>query len=177
MLVTATLWLVGCGGGSSSTTPTRSGSTSSSVTSSSAPGTSARPLPGAPRKPLSQPEKKFIAAADAICRRLRAALVPVTPKGLELKELARLVPHGAQLERASLVELSRLAPPSAIARDWQRIIAYRGELADALAKVGKSAQNGNMPGVAVAFNSKQGPHRGLSETATRDGFKYCGAAG
>ena len=119
----------------------------------------------------------MIAGADAICGRLNAKFAAGKATSLRVREIARLAPSRAALERTTATELSKLTPPASIASDWRQIIAYRKTLAEELVKLGQDAKLNDAAGIRALAASKKRVHGQLLSTATRDGFKDCSRVG
>jgi hypothetical protein len=152
--------LGGCGGGSAATT---AASTAASTDASTTPG--------------SRPESGFIAKADAICARLNSQISGREPSKITMSEIARLSLAHATLEQKALNELTRLVPPSSLAGDWKRIIAYRRTLIDELIKFAQYAKANDTRAVQTLSVSKEQVHRKLTATAKRAGFTACARVG
>lgn len=120
---------------------------------------------------------RFVAAAEAICRRLSREIAD--PKGtvLNAKNLARLAPRHAALEKNAVRELSGLTPPTSVTADWLKILAYRRTLAADLAKLGEAGKVNDIAAINELGDRKRRLYRELSALATRDGLAACGRAG
>jgi hypothetical protein len=167
LMAAATLSLTasGCGGGSSHVQPSEPPGTSSHLDSSGAASSDSRST------------AEFIARSDAICRRLNTRLAIGVSGNLTVREMARLMPPRAGLEGETASELSRLKPPTELARYWRQILTYRRMLADELGQLGRDAKAKDLKAVKALFPSKRRAHSKLSALATRAGFKDCSRVG
>jgi hypothetical protein len=95
------------------------------------------------------------------------------PKGaISMSVIARLAIIHATIQWAAVTELSALEPPSSLARDWQRLLAYRRTLAGQLDKVAQYARRSDTAGIHSFVVASEDVKRQLLAT-TRDGFRYC----
>jgi len=159
-LVAAALAAGGCGGGSSDAKS--AGSLASG-----------NPTPSGSSRVPSQ----LVARADAICRRLNTEIVATNPSKLQIRKIVSLTPQRVALERTALKELSKLAPPASIARDWRQMMAYRKTLIEELIRLGRYAKANDTQSIKSLAVSKKRVHQRLFATATRDGFKDCARVG
>jgi hypothetical protein len=149
----------GCGGGSSAAG-------------------SSQALASRPSASRAQPLRlATIAKANAICRKLNVEFADHKPASQSVREIARLSPPRAVLERRTVEELSELAPPVAIARDWRQIIAFRTMLSEALAQLGHYANVNDLAAIRRLAVSKERLHQKLFTIASRDGLKDCSRTG
>lgn len=173
VLVAAALAAGGCSGG---TSETKSSQTSSNGSGQALSSSHARPAGSPPSSAEGSPARsQLIARADTICKRLDTKLAAISPANLSMREIARFAPPRAALEQAAVMELSKLAPPASIARDWQQLIAYRRTLMEELFELGRDAKANDAAGIRALSASKKLVHQKLLTVATRDGFKYCSA--
>ncbi|HEY2142002.1 MAG TPA: hypothetical protein VGG98_08080 [Solirubrobacteraceae bacterium] len=119
----------------------------------------------------------MIARADAICRRLNAELAASKPASQGVHEIARVAPRRAALEQAAVSELSKLMPPAKIAREWQRVVAYRRTLAQELVKAAQFARANDIAAIRSLATSKARGHKELNAIAIRAGFTDCARIG
>jgi hypothetical protein len=119
----------------------------------------------------------FIAAADAICRRLSRDITD--PKGTVLnpKSLARLAPRHAALEYRAVKALSKLMPPPSIRAAWLAVVDERSTLAAELARLGRAAEANDVSEINKLAARKASMYRKLAVLATRTGVGACGKAG
>jgi hypothetical protein len=169
LMVAIGLPATGCGGSSSGSTG-RPGTAAATTAPRPQSGTSSDPSGGTVKS-------RFIAAADAICGRLNAAIADPLGTVLNDTNLARLAPAHALLEKKAVSELGRLKPPESLASDWLKLLAYRRTLAKELAEVGAAAKAHDAASIKKLGASKKRVHRQLEALAARDGFGPCGEAG
>jgi hypothetical protein len=124
---------------------------------------------------LSEPQ--LIARADAICRRMNEEFAAHEPHDQSIAESARIVPHRVVVEQRVIDELNRLTPPSAIAHDLQRVIAFRATLAEELAELAQVAKQRDMDTFHRLAVSKARVHSELLAAAKGTGFTECGRTG
>jgi hypothetical protein len=170
--VAAALVAGGCGENSSSTARTGQ---SSSLNHAGSTGSIASSRPPSSGDPPSR--SQLIARADVICGRLNTKFAAGKATGVGMREIARFAPPHAALEWTALAELSKLAPPPSIARDWRQMIAYRRTLAEELVELGQDAKANDAAAIKALTASKKRVHGELLTTATRAGFKDCSRVG
>lgn len=125
----------------------------------------------------------LIARADAICARLNTEIlarentVPAASEGELLREIERVVPGTAALERKAAADLASLAVPPTLAGTWQRIISYRQMLAAELDALVTAAKHDDTAAIAALKRSKKRAHGLLRQIASQSGFKDCGEVG
>jgi hypothetical protein len=119
LLILPALLVVACGGGGGSTSdPTSRAAGGATTTAAIHPTSSvAGPSHGA----------GYISTAEAICERLKSDVHPDRSEGLQ--EIIRIAPQNEALEQRAVSELSKIAPPRALAREWAQFLAVRGLLA------------------------------------------------
>jgi hypothetical protein len=119
LLILPALLVAACGGGGANTgDPTSRVAESAATTAAVHPTSSvADPSHGA----------GYISTAEAICERLKAEVLPDRSEGLQ--EIIRIAPQNEALEQRAVSELSKIAPPPALAREWTQFLAIRGLLA------------------------------------------------
>jgi hypothetical protein len=120
---------------------------------------------------------RFIAGADAICKRLNAELTPNTSAHLSGTELARSTLRNAALERAVLARLSKLTVPASLADGWKQLLSDRRTLVAELVMLAQSVKSNDTEKLHALAVSKFRLHQKLRETASRDGFKDCSHVG
>jgi hypothetical protein len=153
-----------CGCGGQATTSATSASTSAV----------AKPTP-ATAPPGSD---AFVAHAEAVCRRLNDRLdASAAHKDESLTAIARNARQHAELERRAALELGGLAAPRALARDWERIVAYRRALASELVTLAHTLNAGQNPKTSGLLAAKSTAHAAMSKIARRDGFVDCAKVG
>jgi hypothetical protein len=160
VLLAAALSVVGCGGGSTSTTS----STRASQQATGSPG-------------VKLSKSKLIEKADAICRGMNEEFAAHEPRNQSIAESARIVPHRVAVEQRVISELNQLSPPSAIARDLQRVIAFRNTLAKELAELAQVAKRRDLNTFHKLAGSKARVHGELLAAANGTGLKECGRTG
>jgi hypothetical protein len=130
------------------------------------------------RRPTAALTKsQLIEKADTICQRMNAEFAAHEPRSDSIAESARIVPHRVLIEQRVLAELGRLAPPSAIAPDLHRIIAFRKTLALELAELAQVAERRDTARFHKLATSKARVHSELLAAAKGTGFKECGQTG
>jgi hypothetical protein len=144
----------------------------------------AQPQGSSPTNELTAPSSKsararssLIPTADAICKKLNAKLASERTDPHNDGELARGTRRHLALERAALLELAKLKPPSSLAQNWKQVVGYRRALAEELATLVGYAEAHNDKGIAALKASKLRLHRRLYEIASRAGFKDCALVG
>lgn len=177
VLIATVLTVTGCGGGSSSTgsstaSATGTGSTSTATTgaSSTSPSTTA-----ATGKALSAP--RLVAQADAICGKLNQELAAAKDEYGTQAQAARVAAQRAGVEQTALNELSKLTPPTAIADDWQQMIADRRALIEDLNKASADATAKDLKAENAVLLVGTGLGPKMLAAADRGGFKGCGHVG
>jgi hypothetical protein len=119
----------------------------------------------------------FVQTTNAICSRMNSEFEAHKPKSDALQEIARLSPGRAALERRTVAELGKLAPPARLAGDWRRILGYRRTLAEELQRLGAAAKQGDKGAVAALSVSKKREHEILHQEALRHGLLGCAVVG
>jgi hypothetical protein len=122
-------------------------------------------------------KSQLIERADEICRRMNEEFAAHEPRNQGIAESARIVPGRVVAERRVIDELDRLSPPSAIAPDLQRVIAFRTTLAKELAELAKVAGRRDVGTFHKLARSKARVHSELLAAANGAGFKECGRTG
>jgi hypothetical protein len=145
----------GACGSSGATHPATATTTASSVTA----------------KPRSAEEARFIATADAVCRKFNGALE--STKGTTVAGVL----HNATIERGAIAELAKLGAPASLSADWKRMSAYRQTLLKQLLDLAKSLERGQTADAKTLAAEKLRVHRELSELGARDGFMDCRQVG
>lgn len=170
-LLVGAIAVTGCSGGK--------GPDSEASTTSSAPS-----RPAQANRPASSPDRtaplsksQLIAKADSICRRMNTEFAAHEPRNQSIGESARIVPRRVAVEQRVVLELSRLTPPSAIARDLQRVVDFRKTLADELAELAHVAKSRDMKRFHELAASKARVHSELLAAARGAGFTECGQTG
>jgi hypothetical protein len=131
-----------------------------------------------PRDPsVALTKSQLIQKADMICERMNAEFAAHEPHSQSIVESARIVPHRVLVEQRVLTELGQLAPPSGIAHDLQRVIAFRRTLARELAELAQVAKRRDTAQFHKLAASKARVHSELLAAANRAGFKDCGRTG
>lgn len=116
----------------------------------------------------------LIAKGDAICTRIDAQLEAA--KNSTEQDLARDLPLAATADQQEAAELSKLVPPTAIAKDWSEILNDIQAFSVYTAKAAGYAETGKFPeatSLVVAGNAVQ---KKFTILARRDGFKVCSIA-
>lgn len=144
----------------------------------------AQPQGSSPTNELAAPNAKsprarssLIPAADAICKQLNAKLASERSAPRDDGELARGTRRHLALERATLLELTKLKVPASLAQDWKQVLGYRRALAEELTTLVRYAETHNDKGIGALKASKLRLHRRLYEIASRTGFKDCALVG
>lgn len=166
--------LAGCGGGSSTAASSSTAATatnSPSGTPTTAAGTQANAQSG----PLSRHE--LAAKAEAICTHVELELLGITPKSASMAEIIRVVPERAADEQHAVDHLRQLTPPSALAHDWQLIVAQRQTLTNELDALVFAAKRKDSAAIKRLAASKKREHKLLLTTARRAGLYKCGVVG
>jgi hypothetical protein len=166
LLIAAVLAMAGCGGSSKD-----GAGTSATVTP---PNSGPTATPTAARVPSSA---NMVAAAEAICMRLNAALAAEHTTVPSLGAIAGAAAHRAAVEEAALSELAKLEPPTAIARAWRQMIAYRRTLASDLVELSQKAQRKEFNAFRPLSASTATAGHDLLVTGKRARFKYCSRVG
>jgi hypothetical protein len=84
-----------------------------------------------------------------------------------------VLPLAAAYERAELVQLAKLVPPRAEAKDWQAFLTDTRQWAEYSVKMGESAQAGQFNAEMPLFKLTQHTHERLAAIARHAGFKEC----
>jgi hypothetical protein len=159
LLAVIALSVAGCGGGSGSTGVSDAGPT----------WTIASSTPVGP--PLTRAQ--LIARADAICKRRNTAIDAVKLQSAKAAGVVRFASQSAALEQAAFLELGRLSPPTAMAANWQQILAYDRTLLEAVLDLGEYGKHRDARAISALAHSTEAVKRRLLAAASRDGFKYC----
>jgi hypothetical protein len=122
-------------------------------------------------------KSQLIEKADLICRRMNVEFAAHEPRSQSIDESARIVPHRVSVEQRVLAELRQLVPPSSIASDLQRVIAFRNTLARELAELAQVAERRDTAEFHRLAASKARVHSELLAAADGAGFKQCGQTG
>lgn len=174
MLVAMTLIIAGCGGGSRSASSSGGSNNAAAATGSGSSDAAAVPRGGS-GKTLSR--SQLIVAADAICAKLNTALVAAKDTIQTKADVVRVARRRAPMERSTVADLSKLAPPSSLVHDWHQILAARRLLAEEIDQVGEDAEANNIEGMHRALVASASVQGQMSATARRDGFKDCSEVG
>jgi hypothetical protein len=180
VLVLAIFPLAGCGGKSNATT---AGAGTNATTLTSSAGKSATTEAGSSESSsAADSEKRFIAAADPICRHVNVQLARSSAQGgtKTARERARYVAallRNEGLERRSTGELARLTPPPALAADWAKMLGYRRTLASQLGELSTALAHKDKVAQQDLISLKKERHQLLREVAGKDGFKDCATLG
>jgi hypothetical protein len=118
---------------------------------------------------------RLIARAEAICERFNAEIAAVAAKNTSVAEIERQVPRNAALELAALGELSKLTPPSTMAREWRAILGYRRALVGQLVELARAAKQSDARAISTLTAAKGREHELLLSAATHAGFRSCAA--
>jgi hypothetical protein len=153
----AILAISACGGSSEAKPPASTGTTTQAP---------------APTKAHSASDQRFIAAAEAICRRLDGEVLSGA-SGSEAQQIEQLGPTNLAHEQRALRELGRLQPPPALATGWASVKRRRAELADALAKLIHAAKTNNQNNMKILVLAKHQMHEELRTAGKQSGFTYC----
>jgi hypothetical protein len=121
---------------------------------------------------------QFIGRADAICARRNAEFSAANTTARNPQDIVSIVAQRAPAEQATVIELSKLGPPSSLAHDWRLIIAYRRMMVEDILKIGQAASGNDSQGVGVGpvLASVGSLQKQMFATAKRDGFKACSQA-
>jgi len=160
----APLLIGGCGGSKSS---------DKSKSTAQTPSTAQTQLPGPsapPGKPLSR--SVLIAKADAICARVNARRSSIKLRSIQ--DYTTQLPPLAAYERASATELSRLAPPASIAKDWNRLVTDTRTIAAETLKISEYADAQSRVRGDTAFLAVNSAQRQMASIASRVGLRECG---
>ncbi len=177
VLIVGVLALAGCGGSSktgSSSTSAVNTETSSTSSGSGTATTSTTPVKVASGTPLSK--SRLVAGADAICKRLSLEL-DASNKLRTQQDVIRAVQHRTAIEKAALVELSKLVPPTSLAKDYQKLLSARQTVIEDIKKLGEDVEAKNSSAEGPVYVSSGIVLRQMAATAKHSGFKYCGQLG
>ncbi|HEY5194245.1 MAG TPA: hypothetical protein VIJ39_10295 [Solirubrobacteraceae bacterium] len=180
MLVAVALAIAGCGGsgktGSTDTSSTNAGSTGV-TTATTTTGASSSPstvhLGSGPPLAASQ----LVAKADSICARLNTELAAAKDVVQNQEDVVRVAAQRGALEQRAIAELSKLTPPSSIAKDYEQIVTARQALLEQTKKLGEEAAAGNVSAEAPVSAATTSVVREMGEAAQRSGFGACGTLG
>jgi hypothetical protein len=118
-------------------------------------------------------EQQFRDRADGICRQMIMQIEQSRLAKPTVAELARVTPSHVKFEQQGIRVLSRLQPPSTLARDWRQMLDYMSTLARELASLGRSAKARDQGAIKVLARSKKRVHALLTALAQHDGFTEC----
>lgn len=162
-LMAAVLAVSGCGGSKSSSTKT-----STTAIDSHGQRTVSQATPSSP--PLGRTQ--MITTADAICARVNAKRLSITL--LSNHDYATKLPALVAYQRAALVDLAKLSPPTSIATDWAQLLAGMRSINAATAQIVQYAKVGNNKAAQTLVMNATQVQRRTTGIATQDGFKQCG---
>jgi hypothetical protein len=148
----------GCGGGSSTAAPAQGSSTAATSAATGA-------------------QAQFITQADSVCRRINSEIAAIKAKSTSAAEVIRVVPRTLAIEQGGAAALERLTAPGSLASAWQRMLAYRRELARELEQLLEDAKQNDGTSVKPLGAAKRRAHVGLSKTARANGFNDCAKIG
>lgn len=156
----------GCG----SSSKTMSASSDASATKSASSASGASDVTNTESsKPLTRTE--FIAKAEAICASTRAQLDSTSIK--KQQDYALMLPQKAAYTRSAAAELTKLVPPTAMARDWASVIAGFETLATNTATAGEYLQSHGLSSATSHLQAWITSTEQLSTVAKHAGFKEC----
>ncbi|MHB8242082.1 MAG: hypothetical protein ACYDHN_08840 [Solirubrobacteraceae bacterium] len=115
--------------------------------------------------------------ANAVCGKLNIDLASNIPSIGSATVIARIAPQNAELEHAALKVLAKLRPPTRIAGNWQKILAYRHTLADQLEALGKAEKSSDQAHAKQLIASKLRVHKELLTLATETEIPECARTG
>lgn len=118
-----------------------------------------------------------IAAAEAICARTNHELAANAPARLTDASLARVTGLNSALERTTVEELAKLAPPASKEDLWKQMLHYRRLLASELERVEAYARDGNSAGISSLTAQKAKARRELLQAARGAGLGNCSRVG
>jgi hypothetical protein len=113
---------------------------------------------------------QLVAKADPICRQANQALA--TSK-ISPQNVAQVGPSVAAAQRQASIKLSKLAPPSALASDWETIVASWRTAAESLLRFDEAAKAKDTQGVTAAEKGFLNAQAARMKAASRDGFHDC----
>jgi hypothetical protein len=159
-LLTCTIWVLGCGG------------------SGKSPSTGASASQVAARTPT---KAAFVSQADAICERLKLAIVKGEEAigGYTEPDRARISVVYASSEEKASNELSRISPPGGDERAWQRIVGLRRDLVGWHHKLTKYASRGEHERLEKTYTAYKVAQKKMLEGFQKSGFnfKLCASMG
>jgi hypothetical protein len=124
----------------------------------------------------STDESRFFASVDPICRQLNVALRQNRQNG-GASEASAATARNAALERAAVLRLNKMVPPSSLAADWKTMNKYRWTLVAQLLRLAKDFRMHDTKDADVLSRAKQRTHNLLLVLASNVGFKDCAQVG
>jgi len=126
-------------------------------------------------------DPRFIAQADAICKRVltqigKRVLTQSEQQKLTnttLAKVARLTRERVAIESQGVRDLSQLQPPTKFATRWRQMLGYMRALALELDRLGSAAQAKDRKTLRALVPSKIRLHAQLRAVAKRAGFTDC----
>lgn len=167
--------VTGCGGGSHGTTAGRSTSAAAQPGDTQS-GSTTAPGGGAGRS-------RFTADAERICERANREIIASensnigASEAVQLREIVKIAPGHAALERRAQAELTKLTPPAPLVSDWRSMLAARSRLAAELDTLIKAAKRKDLRAVEALIPVKKQTHSVLRTLASKNGFKECAEVG
>lgn len=123
----------------------------------------------------------LVAQADPICKQIsvarsaaNAALTKATTATSKLQILAKRAPAVAVEEQQAVVRLRALKAPTALAADWQQLLAGMQQLAQDTTQIATDAKANNLKSIETLTSSGRKVREKLTALANRFGFVYCG---
>ncbi len=178
MLLVASAIMVGCGGGSpsSSTSPATSAAQASTTPASStaeSATTSSETSPSGSQAASSTGGADAAARADAICARRNRELTATTPAGASLSAILATTSRRAAIERIALSELIKITPPTSIAASWRKIVLGTAAALRRSVTLARYAKRTDRAGVARQKTLLSKPQLSLLIAATKARIEQC----
>jgi len=172
LLFATALVAVGCGSGKSAATSSSSAASGQTQSGSGAQ-SSASDTSTSASSSHSASGGDFAARAQAICKGLKSALAAPKPLGLGPAQIVSIVSKRIAAEEATLAQLRKLEPPTALGPDWSKIIAGRHALIYDAHQFLQAAQQGDKQGIAQAAGASERDERKMAAVAARHGLVAC----
>jgi hypothetical protein len=113
---------------------------------------------------------ELVAKADPICRRANSALIS---SKISQQNVVQVAPAVAAAQRQAYTELAKLAPPSAMAGDWQTIVNSWRTAGESLLKFSEATKTKDTQAELTAESGFTRAQQVRASAATRHGFHDC----
>jgi hypothetical protein len=169
-LAATTMAASGCGGSSKSDTATTAASTAAAPTPTTTAATiTEAPTKTAPGKALTRTE--FVVKANGICAHVTKQVNAMSPKSSS--ELANSLQQSVVYHQTEISELSKLAPPASMSREWKQFLTSLGKSTEDTAKAAGYMQTKGFATTNRLLVEIKNINEQVRHAATRSGIKMC----